>query len=190
MPFPELITDRTQADVDRIKYLNSLGWKNMTEDERAEWMSGGSIPWFDENGERFEDITGALLDIRQGRVKGAYNIEDLNTVGEACTYLHDLIVSLGYTIPGYTKLRTNWSRKDIPTPQEMETYLATVEALKAVFQIQQELPESMEYLTYDGANNIEKVLVILNEVVIGVGNIFIRSGMPWAYAGVGYYIKN
>lgn len=33
-----LITNRTQANVDRLNELNAKGWANMTPDEQAEWM--------------------------------------------------------------------------------------------------------------------------------------------------------
>lgn len=48
-----MITDRTQADVDRVKELSAKGWAGMTPDEQAEWRSG---------------------------LKGAYNYSDLNRV--------------------------------------------------------------------------------------------------------------
>lgn len=32
-----LITDRSQENIDRLKELNAIGWKNMTPDEQAEW---------------------------------------------------------------------------------------------------------------------------------------------------------
>lgn len=34
------VTDRTQADVDRAKYLINKGYSNLTEDERTEWTAG------------------------------------------------------------------------------------------------------------------------------------------------------
>lgn len=36
----EPVTDRTQADVDRAKYLIEKGYSNLTEDERTEWNAG------------------------------------------------------------------------------------------------------------------------------------------------------
>lgn len=34
------VTDRTQVDVDRAKYLINKGYANLTEDERTEWNAG------------------------------------------------------------------------------------------------------------------------------------------------------
>lgn len=40
MSWIEPITDRTQADVDRAKYLISKGYVNLTAEEKAEWDAG------------------------------------------------------------------------------------------------------------------------------------------------------
>ena len=56
----ELITDRTQADVDRAKELAAKGWVGMSADEQAEWLAG---------------------------LKGTYNHTDLNRVESAVAEL-------------------------------------------------------------------------------------------------------
>ena len=63
-----LITNRTQADVDRLTELASKGFANMTATEKAEWLAG---------------------------MKGAYNYTDLNRVETAVRYLAEL---LGVTV--------------------------------------------------------------------------------------------
>lgn len=37
---PEFVYDRKQADVDRVKELRNIGWQNMTDEQRAEWLGG------------------------------------------------------------------------------------------------------------------------------------------------------
>ena len=59
-----LITNRTQADVDRVTELASKGFANMTSVEQAEWLAG---------------------------MKGAYNYTDLNRVETAVRYLAELL---------------------------------------------------------------------------------------------------
>lgn len=56
----ELITDRTQADVDRAAELLSKGWSKMTPDEQAEWFAGlkGSYNHTDWN--RVESVVARL----------------------------------------------------------------------------------------------------------------------------------
>lgn len=71
-----LITDRTQADVDRAKYLNglwdprALQWKG-TPQERAEWEAGP---------------------------RGAYSFSDMNRVTQAAAYLIGKLEELGYSV--------------------------------------------------------------------------------------------
>ena len=80
MELDNLIFDRTQADVDRAKYLAGL-WQNGTftgtTAELAEWVTD---------------------------LKGAYNATDLNRVIAAMDYLNEYFLGLGYDV-GYTKIR-------------------------------------------------------------------------------------
>lgn len=72
-----LITDRTEADAARARYLTSLWgpapgqWRG-TAEERAEWDAG---------------------------LRGAYNAEDLNRVTLSASYLMTRLGELGYAIP-------------------------------------------------------------------------------------------
>lgn len=71
-----LITDRTQADVDRARYLNglwdprALQWRG-TPQERAEWEAGP---------------------------RGAYGYADMNRVTQAAAYLIGALEELGYSV--------------------------------------------------------------------------------------------
>ena len=84
--------------------------------------------------------------------KGAYNYSDLNRVERAVAEISEL-ANLGLAT------KTDWSMWDIPTSSDMERYLDNVETIKNHFGIGIELPESMNHLTVESANNIEKVLV-------------------------------
>ena len=55
-----LITDRTQADVDRVRQLAQKVFGNMTADEKTKWLNG---------------------------LKGSSNASDLNRVGAAVAYV-------------------------------------------------------------------------------------------------------
>ena len=72
----ELITDRTQADVNRVRELALKGWANLTEGEKAEWNAG---------------------------MKGAYNATDLNRVTQAMDYINAELEGYGY-VTGYSKV--------------------------------------------------------------------------------------
>ncbi len=70
MELDNLIFDRTQADVNRVKTLTQkLIAGTATDAEKSEWLAG---------------------------MKGAYNASDLNRVGSAVEYLNDYFLSLGY----------------------------------------------------------------------------------------------
>lgn len=156
-----LITDRTQADVDRVLALSAKGWAGMSPEERAEWSAG---------------------------LKGAYNASDLNRVQEAMEYLAGVFGAYGYAVS--LRPMPTWSVGEIPNEEQMAAYLANVTALRAVLDMPSTtpaVPADMALLTYVEANNIEKILVYINELLEALGAAFMRSGMSWAYAGVGIY---
>lgn len=136
------VTDRTQADVDRVKALNAKGWEAMTEAERTEWLAG---------------------------LKGAYNVSDLNRVEHNVAYLAELLGEYGYSVTVSPKV--DWQVDDIPCAADMDAYLSDVKALKAAFYGTTPLPESMNKISYTDANNIEKLLLeietYINRMVAG-----------------------
>ena len=91
------------------------------------------------------------------RVGGYYNAEDLNRVDGVVQYLADTLELCGYSVVVAPKI--DWEKEDIPRVSEMETYLGDVKALKDKFYGTTPLPESMDYLAYTDANNIEKLLL-------------------------------
>lgn len=160
-----LITDRTQADVDRVLALSAKGWAGMSPEERAEWSAG---------------------------LRGAYNASDLNRVQEAMEYLAGIFSSYGYTV-ALQAMPTTWSDSDIPTEAQMTAYLSNLAALRGVLAVlptTPATPESMELLTYATANDIERILVDIDLLLNTMGGAFLRAGMPWAVAGNEVYVKN
>lgn len=107
-------------------------------------------------------------DVILGTDKGYYNYTDLNRVEEATAELAQLLTAQGYytTVEPYNK-STGWETQDIPTVQQMTRYLNNVKLCVKQFNAATgiELPESMELLDYIGANNIEKVLLKINELL-------------------------
>lgn len=148
-----LITWRTQADADRASYLLSLwgpdGFSG-TETEKAEYM-GGLI--------------------------GAYNAEDLNRVGAAAEYLSNRLDKLGYSVT--VQAKTGWEARDVPTKAQTEQYLDNVSALReaiAVLPGTPPVPESMEGLTWQKANDIEQILFDINALLNNMEDSFVCSG--------------
>lgn len=146
-----LIYDRTQADVSRVSYLAGLDWANMSEAEKAEWASD---------------------------LKGAYNASDLNRVGTAVDYVAKRLRSAGYSVP--VEPKTDWRVLDIPTAEQMQTYLDNVRTLRAAFAVPPSMPavpEDMDGLDYIEANNIERILYDLNALITNIMATWVQSGM-------------
>lgn len=99
--------------------------------------------------------------------KGAYNYTDLNRVESA---VEKLAENLGLVLT----TKTDWTLWDIPTPDEMNRYLANVAAIRDAYSGKINfpvLPSSMNELTYEMANNIEMVLFLVYS-----STTFARSG--------------
>ena len=149
-----LITDRTQADEERVEELAAKGYDAMTDEEKAEW---------------------------DGEMKGAYDASDLNRVESAVAYLSEVLLMLPDAFKSYASsngiawdaffdvpydknsyyltTKTDWSQLDIPTPEQMDRYINNIKALRSALDYAtSDLPESMDNLTIDGANAIEKAL--------------------------------
>lgn len=51
-----------------------------------------------------------------------------------------------------------WRREDIPTLAQLTQYLANVQAVRQTLSVAGDLPQTMRFLTWQGANEIERVL--------------------------------
>ena len=145
-----LITDRTQADVDAVRALAAKGWATMTDAEKAAWTAG---------------------------LKGAYNAEDLNRVGAAVLYIAGRLADAGYHAPVAPK--QDWQLQDIPTPAQMQRYLAdigTIRTALAVMPTTPEVPASMDKLTYTDANAIEQILLDVDALTTKLISAYYNSG--------------
>jgi len=128
------ITDRTQADVDRAAYLQSVIRANAaTAAEITEW---------------------------NGNSKGIYNTSDMNRVGLALWFIQRWAARYGYDLN--LSARRNWTESiDGPTRTEGATYLADTAQVRETLPMLQttpDAPESVRFLGYQGANDIEQIL--------------------------------
>lgn len=95
--------------------------------------------------------------------KGAYNYSDLNRVELAAAELSEL-----YGLGLMTK--TDWKPSDVPTEADMTRYLANVRKIRTICPNPGSLPVlpvSMKGMTYQAANDIEKILIAAYEGTIG-----------------------
>lgn len=145
-----LITDRTQADVERVKALAAKGFAGMTTDEQAEWLAG---------------------------MKGAYNASDLNRVGTALNYLVARLCPVcGRSITWTAK--TDWAVTDIATPAQAETYRKQIQGVRDALTYPADTPDAPELgrLTYTGANDIERILALCEELIANITKAFRYTG--------------
>ena len=141
-----LITDRTQADVDYALALKKRGWGGMTAAERAEWTAG---------------------------LKGAYNTTDLNRVGEALNFLREALADEGYISPNLFVAKTNWVATDIPTERDLSEYLSFVDSIRNATVQFADTPLTPVYtgtLSYRSANDIEKILLAAEHILCNIRN--------------------
>ena len=150
-----LITNRTQADVDRVAQLTGqVSAGTATAAELAEWQSD---------------------------LKGAYNASDLNRVGAAVAYVAGRLNGYGYAVTVNPK--QDWTVSDIPTAGQMATYLRDVAALRgaiAVMASTPPTPDSANNRTWQEANNIEQILLDVDELLTRMAAAWFYSGELYA----------
>lgn len=152
-----LVTDRTQADVERVKALAAKGFSAMTADERAEWLAG---------------------------MKGAYNASDMNRVGTALNYLAGRLGPIcGKSITWTAK--TDWAVTDIITASQAAEYRRQIQNIRDALAYPAGTPDApqMKRLTYTGANDIERILTICEELIVNVAKSFRYTGAAECAAG-------
>ena len=145
-----LVTDRTQADVERVQALAEKGFAAMTSDEQAEWLAG---------------------------MKGAYNASDLNRVGTALNYLAGRLAPIcGKNIQWSAK--TDWSMTDVITAPQAAVYRKQIQDIRDALTYPTGTPDAPELgrLTYTGANDIERILAICEELIDNITKAFRYTG--------------
>ena len=145
-----LVTDRTQADVERVRELAAKGFAAMTADERAEWL---------------------------GEMKGAYNANDLNRVGAALNYMAArLATNCGTDVTWSAK--TDWGAADVITASQADTYQQQIQDVRNALTYPLGTPAAPEIdrLTYTGANDIERILTLCETLIDNIIKAFRYTG--------------
>lgn len=162
--FSTLVMDRSQADLDALRALLAT--------PLADWTA-----------EQLEEFA-------QAKSKGAYNYTDLNRVTACMGYLNEVLTGLGY-VTGYAPVVVDpqaqdpylWTEDDVPTQSQMEQYLANVFALRDVLPLGPVVfapPDTMVGLRRQDANSIEALLDQINDTLVAMQSVFLRSAMVWA----------
>ena len=149
-----LITDRTERDVERWRLLHSKGFGAMTAEEKAEWQSA---------------------------LKGAYNYTDMNRVESAVEYIAQRLSEAGYFVA--PDVKTSWTVKDQPTKEDMARYFSNVELLRSILPLYPTTPQSptttkrMDYLV---ANAIEQILSDVDRQISAISQSWYYAGDVFA----------
>lgn len=123
-------------------------------------------------------------DVLLGTEKGHYSAADLNRVESAAAELTLLAKKLDIHTRISTK--TDWAEPGTfsintwPTKAQMTRYLGNVHSLCDAVELAANVPASMEHLTWEGANQIERALLLTYERIQSILQIFRFSGEFYA----------
>ncbi len=116
--------------------------------------------------------------------KGCYGVADLNRVEQAVAELVDIAKALG--VQDDFEIKLDWelpgafSPAQWPTTAQMHRYLDNVYRLCQAVELATELPVSMETLTWEGANQIEKALELVYTRIQSILQVLRFSGEIFA----------
>lgn len=145
-----LITDRTQADVDRYAELKAKGLHGMSDVEKTEWETD---------------------------LKGAYNHTDMNRVESAVEYVANRLTEAGYGVIPVVK--KNWSATDKPTLDDLKRYMKNVSDIRAAlttFETTPDAPTTEKRLSFQSANALEQILIDVDDLISRMIDAYFYSG--------------
>lgn len=120
-------------------------------------------------------------DVAQRTAKGHYNATDLNRVERAVQELAGRLNAAGHNLA--ITVKSNWAINDIPTQSDIERYranIATIHAALAMLSTTPQTPNSMRFLTWAKANDIEKILQDVEDSLNRMELSFMYSGEIYA----------
>lgn len=109
-------------------------------------------------------------DLAQGTSKSYYNYTDMNRVESWCEYLANLLTS--YSYPVSITIKKNWNMSDLPNVSDMERIRNNIDTIKTAFYAYTEVPENLNYMTIEKANDIEKILSEIDNLIKNMCNEF------------------
>lgn len=104
-----------------------------------------------------------LQDVLLGNGKGSYGPGDLNRVEGNVQALWQQLSGQGVGSPPLA-VKTHWALQEVyqpgswPDKREMDRYLENIKTLCRAYGLEVPLPETMEFLDYRGANQLEEAL--------------------------------
>ena len=145
-----LVTDRTERDVERWRFLHSKGYDALTAAEKAEWDAG---------------------------MKGAYNYEDMNRVESAVVFIANRLSEAGIYVEPV--IHPEWSVGDHPTREDMNRYFDNIALLRStlpLYATTPAAPTTSKRLDYLAANAIEQILSDLDRQITAINQSWYYAG--------------
>lgn len=153
----DLVFDRSASDVQYATQLRNKvltqGFNALTDEEKADWQ------------------THAL--------KGFYNYTDKNRVESAVEQINKILIEYGYMNNTLTIVKDR-NMKYIDDKASITRYLNNIQSLIDnfyVLPVTPELVENFDTLDITKANNIEKILYDINNILVGTLDYAVRSGV-------------
>ena len=109
-----------------------------------------------------------------------YNAADINRVGRAVNCLAREMTPMGY--PVTDELPTEWAMNDIYYDTDAAFLLAVLGLIKGQISSVKagSFPSSMDGLDYNGANEIERFLLIVNDLLAAIKEAYPQCGVEQA----------
>lgn len=117
------------------------------------------------------------LPLPYDNLKIAWDWRALKRIESFCEHLADKLNSLGFTVTIDTK--TDWTKESLNSEADGFRILKNINNLKAAvpnLPFIPTTPESATRLTYSQANDIERILFVLDESVYYIGTIYPITG--------------
>lgn len=115
------------------------------------------------------------LDIDNDTEKGQYTYTDLNRVESWCKYIADVLNNYNYYVSINT--RTDWKESDYHYSKDLERIRTNINRLKEAYFSFTQIPENLEYMTINKANDIERILFEIDKIIGCMENNFIYCGV-------------
>lgn len=114
-------------------------------------------------------------DITDKTEKGRYNYTDFNRVESWCEYLANILNT--YSYPVDIVVKTGYSLKSKPNESDLERIRINISTLKQAYFSFTKVPENLEYMTWQKANAIEKILQEIDYLLRSMENNFVYCGV-------------
>ena len=117
-------------------------------------------------------------DITDKTKKSYYNFDDLNRIEQWCEHVAKLLNSYAYFVD--IKIKKDWTMLDFPRQSEMERIRQNINRLKEAYYSFTQIPANLEKMTWQKANDIEKILFEIDTLLNNMISQFYYCGEVYA----------